>query len=61
MKKKKVTPSHRTIFKMDYDQLTNYYIEQNPHFTAKQIEELWDMPIVQLRFHCHIGITHIEI
>ena len=28
MKKKKVTPSHRTIFKMDYDQLTNYYIEK---------------------------------
>ena len=38
MKKKKVTPSYRTLLKMDYDQLTNWYIEKNPHLTAKQIE-----------------------
>lgn len=60
VKKKKVTPSHRNILKMDYDQLVNYYIEQNPDFTAKQIQELWDMPINQLIFHCSTGITHIK-
>ena len=60
MKKKKVTPSYRTLLKMDYDQLTNWYIEKNPHLTAKQIEEIWDFTIEELRLYCCTGLTHIK-
>ena len=58
--KKKVTPSYRTIFKTDYDQLVNFYIEENPHFTAKEIDGLWGMPKEQLKFHIYTEITHIK-
>ena len=58
MKKKKVTPSYRTLLKMDYDQLTNWYIEKNPHLTAKQIVKIWDFTIQEVGFYCCTRLTH---
>jgi hypothetical protein len=46
----------RNVFNLDWNQLINIYIDINPDFTAKEIENLYYYSEEQLRFLITIHI-----